>query len=106
MSSISLLHKLLEKRGIEKVEDLSPEEFQIFERYRMVLTGSTVTLDQVKEFCHAQIAIIEAKCDGITPLTSVQQACLHVYINILKAIEAPEAERTSLERHLNQLITA
>lgn len=99
------LSKLLEKRGIDKVEELSPEERTTFERYRVILSGETITVAQLKEFCQAQIRIIESKCDGVTGLTAMQQACLHVYLNLLKAIEAPEVERESLEKYLTQLIS-
>jgi hypothetical protein len=101
---LSLLNKLLNKRGIEKEEDLSKEEKDIFDKYKLVLSGELVTIETLKEFCRSQIKIIESKCDGITPLTNLQQASLHVYFNLLKAIEAPESERESLERYLTQLI--
>lgn len=102
---ISLLTKLLNKRGIEKEEDLSKEEKEVFDRYKMILMGDIVTIDTLKEFCQQQIRIIEEKCDGITPLTNMQQASLHVYLKLIKAIEAPEAERRSLEQYLTQLIS-
>lgn len=104
--STKTLTKLLEKRGIDKIEDLAPEERDTFNKWKLVLSGDTVTLDSIKEFCTAQIRVIESRCDGITPLTILQQACIHVYVNLLKAIEAPEAERESLEKYLTQLVNA
>lgn len=101
---MSLLSQWLDKAGIKKVEDLSPDEKAVYDRYRRVLSGETLTIETIKTFCETQIKVIEAKCDGITPLTTLQQACLHVYLNILKAIEAPEAERVAVEQHLTQLI--
>lgn len=103
---MSLLSKLLEKRGIEKEEDLSAEEKAVFDGYKRVLSGETVKVEDIKTFCESQIRVIESLCDGKTPLTILQQACLHVYFNILKAIQAPEAEREALERHLTQLISS
>lgn len=99
-----LLAKLLNKRGISKVEELDKEEKETFDRYQLILSGELVTIDTLKEFCKSQIKIIESKCDGITPLSNLQQASIHVYVNLLKAIEAPEAERASLERYLTQLV--
>lgn len=99
------LSKLLEKRGIENVEDLTPEEQATLERYKLILSGEAVTVDTLKAFCQNQIRIIEASCNGKEPLSMMQQACIHVYINLLKAIEAPEAERESLEKYLQQIIT-
>ena len=98
------LSKFLEKRGIDKVEDLTNEELEVFARYQAILSGETVSIESVKKFCKSQIELIESRCDGINPLTLIQQGSLHVYMNILKAIEAPEKEREALERHLTQII--
>ena len=103
---MNLLSKLLEKRGISKVEELSIEEKVVFDRYKVVLTGEAVTIDTLKEFCKAQIAIIEARFAApVTEHDVYLKACLHVYLNLLKAIEAPQAERESLEKYLTQLIS-
>jgi hypothetical protein len=101
-----VLSRLLEKRGIADVKDLAPEEQATLEKWKLVLTGATLTVDTLKEFCQSQLRVIESKCDGVTPLTTLQQASMHVYINLLKAIEAPEAERASLERYLTQIVNA
>lgn len=98
------LDKFLSKRGIEKIEDLTPDEQETLRRYQVILSTEEVTVQQIKDFCTAQLRVIESKADGINPLSNIQQACIHVYINILKAIEAPLAERRSLETHLNQII--
>lgn len=101
------LSKLLEKRGINNVEDLTPEEQVVYERYKTILSGDSVTIDSLKDFCHAQIRIIEARFASPDDTHDIYlKACLHVYLNLLKAIEAPEAERESLEKHLTQLIQA
>ncbi len=102
---MSLLTKLLEKWKVKSVEELSEDERVTFDRWSYILKGETVTVETLKQFCQAQIRTIEASCNGKEPLTMLQQASLHVYINLLKAIEAPEAERESLERHLTQLIS-
>jgi len=101
---MSLLDKWLNKRGINKVDDLTPEEKVVYDKYRLVLSGETLSVETIKEFCQQQIKIINSKCDGITPLTILQQASLHVYSQVLKAIEAPEAERASVEGYLTQII--
>lgn len=101
---ISILTKLLNKRGITNEDELTKEEKEVFDRYKMILMGDTVTIDTLKEFCKQQVRAIEDKCDGVNPLTNMQQASLHVYLTLIKAIEAPEVERESLERYLTQLI--
>lgn len=103
---MSLIDKLLGKRGIQKVEELAPEEQAQIRQWKVILSGENVTVDKIKEFCLSQIRVIESKCDGVTPLTNLQQASIHVYINILKAIEAPEAERKSLELYLTNIINS
>lgn len=102
------LSKLLEKVGVEKEEDLSPEEKVVFQRYKVILSGETVSVESIKAFCQAQIKLIEDKiAAGPTLEASPYLApCLHVYLNLLKAIEAPEQERESLEQHLTQLINS
>lgn len=99
------LSKLLDKFGVQKESDLSIEEKVTFDQYKKILVGETVTVNSLKEFCKSQIRIIETKiADGINRPTDIQLSSLHVYLNLLKAIEAPEAERESLENYLNQLI--
>mgnify|MGYP003386056679 CR=1 FL=1 len=102
--SMSIIDKLFTKRGIEKIEELAPEEQAQIQKWQVILSGESVTVASLKEFCQSQLRIIESKADGIHPLTTIQQACIHVYINLLKAIEAPEAERESLEKYLTTLI--
>jgi len=90
----------LAKRGIEKEEDLTPEEKKVFDRYKLILSGENVTVEALKEFCQSQIRLIENSITGTSPLSMLHQGALHVYLNLLKAIEAPEAEREALERLL------
>jgi hypothetical protein len=103
---LSLLSQLLKKRNIDKIEDLSQEERTVFDNYQSVLKGETLSVDTIKEFCTQQIKIIETKfaSEGTTHNDDYLKACLHVYLNLLKTIEAPEAERKSLEKYLTQLI--
>lgn len=105
---MSLIDKLLSFRKIEKVEDLSPDEQVQISNWKRVLSGETLTVDKIKEFCQLQIRLIEenfAKTSDIYQNDIFHKACLHVYLNILKAIEAPEAEREALEQYLTSLIT-
>lgn len=104
-----LIDKLLSKRGIEKVEDLSQEEQKQIQQWKVVLSGETVTVDSIKEFCESQIKIIETKFaseSGTFDQNVFLKACLHVYLNLLRVIDAPKAERESLERQLVQIINS
>ena len=102
---MSLLSRLLQKRGITKEEDLSLEEKKVFDSYKRVLTGEEMTVPVIKQFCQNQIKLIENKFAGPPSDHDLYlKASLHVYLNLLKTIEAPESERESLERYLVQLI--
>lgn len=102
---MSLLSKLLDKRKITKVEELSSEERATFEHYKSILEKE-VTVASIKEFCLSQIKLIESKFadNPKTDDDTYLKACLHIYLNIIRVIEAPETERKSLEKHLEDLI--
>ena len=94
--------------GIFKEEDASIEEKAIIDKYKAVLTGKTISVESLKAFCQSQIRIIEEKFasgDNSLDKDSYLKASLHVYLNLLKAIDAPEQEREALERHLTQLVS-
>lgn len=101
---MSLLSKLLSKLNVESEEELSPDEKATFNKYKAILAKADVSVETIKEFCDHQIEIIHANCDGKTPLTPIQQASLHIYLNIKKAIDGPRAEREAVEQYLQQII--
>lgn len=101
---MNILSRLLEKRGIKREEDLTLEEKQVFDRYKLILTKE-VTVENIKEFCKNEITKLEDNFSKPNTEHDIYwKACLHVYLTLLKVIEAPEAERESLERNLEQLI--
>lgn len=104
-----LLSKILEKRGIASPEDLTLEEKEVYDKYRLILSGEAISIEQVKEFCNSQIRLIEDKFASqpskVKEDDPFLKASLHVYLNVLRAIEAPEQERASLEKHLLSLIS-
>lgn len=103
---MNLLSKLLQKRGINKEDDLTLEEKKVFDGYKKVLSNDAITVDDIKKFCESQIKTFENNiADGKTQPTPIQLGSLHVYLKVLKMIEAPLAEREALERHLNQIIS-
>lgn len=99
---MNLLSDWLAKKGIKREEDLSLEEKATFDSYKRLLSGEIVTIPSLKTFCESQLSIVMNACDGKTPLTPIQQAAIHIYTNLIRAIEAPEAEREALERKLEQ----
>lgn len=102
---MSILDRFFKKKGIETSEDLSAEERVVYENYKRILTGENLTVDSIKEFCSSQIKIIESRIAASLEIPSaVQVASLHVYLNILKMMDAPEVERRTLEDYLTQQI--
>jgi hypothetical protein len=104
MSISNLISKIWAKEGIKSVEDLSLVEKKEYERWQQIIEGSEITVDKLKDFCRSQVDLIEGKCDGVSPLTNIQQAGLHIYLNLLKLIESPEVERKNLEYYLTNLL--
>lgn len=102
---MSLLDKLLSKKGIKSIDDLSPEERSVFDGYKRTLTAKTITVKDLEEFCRSQVKLIEGKFGGPpSPHDVYLKACLHVYLTLLAAIEAPKVEKENLERYLIALI--
>lgn len=102
---MSILDKLLDKKGIKNIDELTPDERAIYDSYKTTLTGKTVTIKDLETFCKSQITIIEGKFSGPeTKYDPYLKACLHVYLTLLKAIDAPKVERDNLERYLIALV--
>ncbi len=107
MSISSLITKFFEKKGINTIADLKPEERQEYDRWQAIMDGTEVTVEKIKIFCDVQIKLIEerfATGETTDKQDAFLKASLHVYLNLLKAIKAPELERKDLERHLSNLI--
>ncbi len=87
------------------MDKLDDDERKVYDRYRAVLTGEPVTLDSLKSFMRSQVSLIESKFgEAETKHDVYYKACIHVYLTLIKAIEAPLAEREALEKYLIQLI--
>lgn len=101
----NILSKLLQRKGIKTVDELSPEEKQTFALYETILARKEMTLADLKEFLGAQISIIENKWRdlGHSADKKAEMIPYHtVYKVILQAIDAPQAERQALEQVLIQ----
>ena len=103
-----LLSKLLQKRGIENVDDLSKEETDWFkEKERILSLPDEVTVGDFKKFCQSQLSSIEEQWKNLdnSPTKNERLIILHtVYSTILKVTTASKTERELLEDHLTQLI--
>lgn len=104
---MNILDKILQKRGIKSVDQLSPEEKVTFEGWRKVLAKDELTLDDIKEFCQLQIDIIEGKWKDYNLDNSKKAEFIPyhtVYKALLQVISSPKVEREQLEAQLNQLL--
>lgn len=103
----SLIHKLLHKRGIETVNELSSEEKQTFDTWQKILSKEALTTEDIKVFCQSQIDIIENKWKDLNT-ENIKKAELipyhTVYKTLVMAIESPKSARENLEIQLQQLL--
>ena len=103
-----LLSKLLAKRGIEKLDDLSKEEKEWFDAKQRILSQQDdITVDDFKKFCQSQIDLIQDQWKNLdnTTLKNERLVILHtVYSTILKVATGSKTEREMLEDHLQQIL--
>jgi hypothetical protein len=102
------IFELLNKRGIQKVEELTPEERAEVFNWQSQLDGTEITVEKIEKFCESQIRIIEDKYasgDQTDKQDMFLRASLHIYLNIQRMIKAPETERVNIEKYLTQLIS-
>lgn len=111
-----LISKLLDKRGIKDVKDLtsdpmpdgSPSERATIEQWDRVLSAKeSVTVDDIKQFCKSQVSKIESQWKDLDNKTVKNErlVLLHtVYKAILEVIDAPQTQRETLERYLKSLL--
>lgn len=102
---IGILSKLLQKRGIKSIEELSGEEKVTFESYEKTLSEGEITIDGLKKFLTNQIEIIEGKWRDYESKNKENLIPYHTtYKAILQAIDAPQEKRRNLENYLNSLL--
>lgn len=104
---MSILDKLLQKRGIGSYQDLSKEEQKDFENWKQILSKEEMKLEDIKEFCKTQCEVIEGKWRDYNLKNERKSELIAyhtVYKTLLTAIDSPRNAREQLEQYLNQLI--
>ncbi len=104
---ISILSKLLKKRGIQNVEELSSEEREKFDSWQKILSSGEITVDKIKEFCYNEIKRIESQWKDLNNSHEKNQRLIimhTVYKQLSILIDSPKTERESLEKYLQSLI--
>jgi hypothetical protein len=102
----TLLQRLIEKRGVG-VKELQGEEKKTFDTWNAILTGESVTVEKIGDFCKRQLGAIEEKWDNLdnTALKNERLTIQHVlYSKILRLLTAEKREREQLEKYLTDLI--
>ena len=104
---MSILSRLLEKKGIKSTEELTPEERVDFDNWKRILSKEDIELSDVEEFCASNIKNIEAKFKDLDNSKEKLErlVLLHsVYSSLKNLINSPRAEREQLEQYLTQLL--
>lgn len=102
----NVISKVLEKKGI-KPEELTKEEQATIDQWQKTLSSGDITLDTISAFCNQNLAFIEAQFRDLNNSheKTSRLVLLHsVYTALRNVINAPKAERESLENYLNQLL--
>jgi len=103
----NLLTKLLQKRRIKDITELSKEEKADVDKWQKILSEEEITVDKIVAFCKAQIKIIETNWKNLDNQSTKNERLivLHtVYSTLIEVIGAPKIERETLEKYLNDLL--
>lgn len=101
-----ILSDLLLKRKVDPKE-LSEAEKVDFDRWNSVLSGEEITVPKILEFCTRQKSAIELKWENVDNTVDKNERLIGmhtIYSKIIRMIQAEEAERIALEKHLTSLI--
>jgi hypothetical protein len=107
MSITTIIQSILQKKGVSKLTELTPDEKVEYDRWQSIVDGNEVTIEKMREFCASQIRLIEgryASGDTTDKQDTFLRASLHIYLNLLDMINSPEITRVNLEKHLTQLL--
>jgi hypothetical protein len=105
----NFLSKLLAKKGIKDVSQMSVEEQETFRNYERILSKEKVTIEDFAKFLKTQLSIIEGKWQDLETPTAKKAEMIPyhtVYRILLNVISAPDLERQTLEDYLTQIINA
>jgi len=100
------IETLLRKRGIESVNDLSPEEKQQYDQWQKVLVNEPITIPRFVEFLNVQKSIVENSLTNLNNSTLVNDRLivqLNIYSKLLKFLDSDKTEREALIKYLTTL---
>lgn len=98
-----LLARLLQRKGINSLEELDKEEKITFDNYQKILSKKELTIEDLKLFLESQVGVIEGKWKDLNLEQSKKAEMIPyhtTYKTILQAIGSPQSEREALEQFL------
>lgn len=100
-----LISKILKRRGIKSIDDLSDDERATFDKWERQLAETEITTPAIADFCKNEINKIE---DKLTPDNSESKnnrliALLTAYKAIARLINSKKEQRESLIKYLKQM---
>lgn len=102
-----LIEKLLKKRGINSVEELSEEEKTQFDAWQKTLTQEKVTIPSISAFLSVQKSIIETQFGDISNSDEKNSRLVlqhAIYSKLLRFLDSEKVEREALEKYLTELV--
>lgn len=103
----NLLSKLLQKRGIKDYSELSEEEQKQFDNWQKTLSKDELENQDIKKFCQHQLIGIGVAFEDLEIDQRKQDKLVAqhaVYSALVRAIDAPKAEREQIEQYLTNLL--
>jgi len=101
------LSKYLEKIGLKKLEDATPEEKQTFDRWNEILSEKDITVKDIEHLCAFEKGEIEKMWSNVNNAEKLNERLilLHtIWSKIEGAINPDTAERDALEEHIEKLM--
>lgn len=101
------IEKLLQKRGIKSIEELTSEEKMQFDEWQKVLTKEKVTIPSLAVFLNVQKSIIETQFGDIAnSLEKNSRLVLQhaIYSKLIRFIDSEKIEKEALEKYLTDLV--
>ena len=103
----NILSRILQKRGIKDVTELTKEEQVDFGNWQTILNKEEITVKDITKLCDSVIGAIENQFGDIE-LSNEKIAKLtlqhSIYKKIRNLMNAPRAERESLVEYLTSLL--
>jgi len=102
-----LLEKYLKKLGVDSITGLSNEERVVFDNWNSVLDGVDVTGETLKNFCQAQLDIIDTLWDNLDNSGEKNDKLVLlriVYRKLIVLIDSNKNKKAEVEAEITTLL--